>query len=333
MTVSSSSFLEIRTTPQAGRSYYSTTALAENTRVLDISTPYTYTIYKQFRNEVCSECFKYDGGRRNFLTCREHSETAGLSFCVALCRDTWLAREGSEAVEMLTRLEGTRKKGKQKLEDESEGLTLGTEEDIGRGWDDVRRDENNGKTLRKWRKLLLDEYQADVARYALLALHHLFQEKSSRPSEDKGDGSLNYGGSDWGLFSSLQDSEITRVKQIPALLEDHIIIYQVLKGLFTSDSRRGETEGSGTVFGDIITIENVRKTLGVDAGNSFGIWERPLIENSELLGFAVYPVPSFFNHGACADQTGLQKRLIGCFFAKIAPRISKARGRVGSYGS
>jgi len=318
MVASPSASLEIRTTPHAGRSYYSTTALTENTSVLDISTPYTYTIYKQFRNEVCSECFRYDRGRRNFLTCREHGETAGLSFCDASCRDTWLVREGPEAVAMLARLEGARRKGEQKEDAERQPDTVGTEENIERGWEEIRRQERDVKIVRRWRRLSLDEYQADVARYVLLALHHSFQEISSRPFEGNEDGVpgtdggrsnvLSFGGSDWTLFTSLQSSEITRVKQIPELLDDHIGIYQVLKGLFTSDkdlARRVEiirpTEGLNVytvdmMFSDFITVDNVRKTLGVDAGNSFGIWERPLIETSELLGFAVYPVPSFFNH-------------------------------------
>ena len=40
----------------------------------------------------------------------------------------------------------------------------------------------------------------------------------------------------------------------------------------------------------------MRTVLGVDPGNAFGIWEMPLMEESECLGFAVYPVASFFNH-------------------------------------
>ena len=46
----------------------------------------------------------------------------------------------------------------------------------------------------------------------------------------------------------------------------------------------------------VLTIANVRTALAVDPGNSFGIWETPLMEESECLGFGVYPVPSFFNH-------------------------------------
>ena len=52
-------------------------------------------------------------------------------------------------------------------------------------------------------------------------------------------------------------------------------------------------------FGSTITIENVRRAFSVDPGNSFGIWETPMTDESELMGFAVYPRPSFFNHREC----------------------------------
>ena len=51
-----------------------------------------------------------------------------------------------------------------------------------------------------------------------------------------------------------------------------------------------------SAIGELITVENVRMILGIDPGNSFGIWEVPLIDESECLGFAVYPAASFFNH-------------------------------------
>ena len=47
---------------------------------------------------------------------------------------------------------------------------------------------------------------------------------------------------------------------------------------------------------DLVTIDNVRTILGIDPGNSFGIWEMPVMDESECLGFAVYPRASFFNH-------------------------------------
>ena len=71
----------------------------------------------------------------------------------------------------------------------------------------------------------------------------------------------------------------------------------------TAHNPRKDQRGSGSAdrnrrpeLGDVITVENVRRALGVDPGNSFGIWEMPLIDESECLGFAVYPIASFFNH-------------------------------------
>ncbi|TCD68412.1 hypothetical protein EIP91_010813 [Steccherinum ochraceum] len=299
--------LEVRTTPYAGRSYFSTRSLPENSCILDIATPYSYTIYKKFRSEVCSECFKYDGGRRAFLTCRQYGESAGLSFCDTGCRDSWLANEGPTTIDLLTTLEGARRKGKQKATNDAPPSTKGTAEDIAKSWEEVRRKEQSGKEVRRWGQLGLDDFQADMARYVLLALSHLFQEVTIKPSSD---GHVDIGTLDgearWEHFTSLQTSEQIRVGRFPELLDDHIKIYQVLRGLFggpgwnvaraTLTEEQERDAKIKVCFSDVITIENVRIALGVDAGNSFGIWERPLMDNSELLGFAVYPVPSFLNH-------------------------------------
>ncbi|EED80582.1 predicted protein, partial [Postia placenta Mad-698-R] len=87
----------------------------------------------------------------------------------------------------------------------------------------------------------------------------------------------------WNDFTTLQHNELNHLRTYPELLENQIRIYKVLKGRFAESN-------------SAITIDNVRAIFSVDPGNSFGIWEVPLTEESECLGFAVYPRPSFFNH-------------------------------------
>ncbi|KAI0788833.1 hypothetical protein C8Q75DRAFT_768136 [Abortiporus biennis] len=331
--------LEIRTTFGAGRSYHSTRSCPSDACILDISTPYSYTIYKQFRNEVCSECFRYDSGRRTFITQRQHGEDAGLHFCDDKCQAAWLDREGPEAIQMLRILEESRRRKPEK-EAQSQGELTSpkpdiTDSQIEQAWKTVLDNESNPKERKKWSRIQLDDFEADLARYVLLALLHLAQElchhstsheepstnvpESSSAKEQSPDrGHILFGGATWTSLAALQTNEVHQIKLFPELLENHIRLYQVVKGLFggksCSKTRRvdaprnpGEVNGAENsrllwdYLQQVITVGNVRTALGVDAGNSFGIWETPVTDESELLGFAVYPIPSFFNHRKSAN--------------------------------
>ncbi|KAJ3474511.1 hypothetical protein NLI96_g12415 [Meripilus lineatus] len=279
-------------------------------------------------------------------------------------------------------------------------LEASIEEQIEKAWSEIRQAENNAKVLRKWKQLPLDDFEADLGRYVLTALHNLSRETQGlytqtqtqdqhQAHHQKGESStpglidyapgsplINENGltghcsssnksieeSSWASFAALQSNEVQQIKKFPELLWNHIRLYQVLKGMFCSGShspsgrkrpngpnpspspratsydretrkegpngigrprKTGEEEGSREsrptmsteeALGEVITIENVRRALGVEMGNSFGIWERPLTDESECLGFAVYPKPSFFNHseyfvsidgyGGCEDCHG-----------------------------
>ena len=143
--IQSPPLVHVRTDPYAGRKYHATFALPENTDLLGDCAPFSYTIWKRFRNEVCAECWRYDRGRRSFLTRRDDQEPeeqvspdtfrgtatapehsvespkststtgAGLWFCDATCQRGWIKREGVEAVDLLRQLESVRQKTRPKL--------------------------------------------------------------------------------------------------------------------------------------------------------------------------------------------------------------------------
>ncbi|KAI8996359.1 hypothetical protein BD414DRAFT_477685 [Trametes punicea] len=378
--------LHIRRDPHSGRKYHASAPLAEETDLLGICYPYSYTIWKRFRNEVCAECWRYDGGRRTFLTRRDDeglnrmqasgqrpqdnksSTSAGLWFCDERCQTSWIAREGVEAVDLLRQLEAARQKKskpkhKPKLKsdaEEQETVVDVTPELIERVWDVVQEKERSPKELRKWRDLQLEDYEADMARYVLLALHRYHREECSRSDGPRPLGevpeptkthqtetyvdasSSEHEDLEWRTFASLQSNELQLLKACPEILEHQTRIYQLLKGRFGSraeassvatsrsssvpapspqgahshgdnasvreNAQTGESRGasydealsSGQCdergLSDLVTVANVRTILGIDPGNSFGVWEMPLVEESECLGFAVYPLASFFNH-------------------------------------
>ncbi|RDX54350.1 SET domain-containing protein [Lentinus brumalis] len=332
--------LHIRTDPYAGRKYHASTALPAGSDLLGDCSPYSYTIWKRFRNEVCADCWRYDRGRRSFLTRRDDegfggnhgsiaeegratrgttTAGAGLWFCDERCQERWIAREGLDAVDLLRQLEGARQKKPKAKPSVHAGAELEeiTQEVADRAWDTVRERERSPKELRKWRDVQLDDYETDMARYVLLALLRCHREQL----QSRRDCTRHYGsppgarsdprdsceqGSEWRMFSSLQTNELPLLRACPEILEHQTRIYQLLRGRFGAsielaspaevDGRRSRSDGDRPDLGDVITVANVRRILGVDAGNSFGIWEVPLMEESECLGFAVYPVASLFNH-------------------------------------
>ncbi|EMD38867.1 hypothetical protein CERSUDRAFT_47730 [Gelatoporia subvermispora B] len=322
--------LKIHIHPASGRSYHATRALPSEYTLLAAQSPYAYTIWKPFRNEVCAECWKYDQGNRGFLKRRDDEGLfegndntsileqgakgngkgkaqvgAGLWFCNAECQASWLTREGHSMVALLRTLESARRVSKGnttgQVSSKPDDATVLTKETAEQAWDTVRQEERSPKTLRRWREISLDDFETDVARYVLLALAHLAREyatsmASFRPHQldraNNGVPAASQGDSDWDTFASLQSNELQHLRTYPELLENHIRIYKALKSRFTPSAPSDSS---------LITIENVRTALGVDPGNSFGIWEVPIMEESECLGFAVYPRLSFFNHD-CAPN-------------------------------
>lgn len=188
-----------------------------------------------------------------------------------------------------------------------------TEDLIAAAWRAVQQESAGTKALKQWRSLRLDDFEADLARYVLMALFHYARERhpdiphggdpSGSSSHHGPGGSVRFGMASWTNFAALQSGELKQVRKFPELLSDHIRIYQVLKSRFNT---RPESSELRTQLAVVITPENVRTALSVDPGNSFGIWEVPVVEESEVLGFGVYPVPSFFNHRkSCCSMSQL----------------------------
>lgn len=200
---SSPPLLHIHVDTYAGRKYRASSTLTENTDLLGVCAPFSYTIWKRFRNEVCAECWRYDRGRRSFLTCRDdegfggdplpetssanaqkgdqstragNSVGAGLWFCDATCQRSWIAREGIDTVSLFRQLERARqRKPKPKSKVDAGTYTEKYEKEITQevvdgAWDAVRVREGSAKEVRRWQGLLLDDYETDMARYVLLAL-------------------------------------------------------------------------------------------------------------------------------------------------------------------
>ena len=211
---------------------------------------------------------------------------------------------------MLKVLEGARRRNDKGNAIENAGAPVleASEETIAQAWEAVAAEEKRSKALNRWKQIQLDDFEADLARYVLLALIHMYRESQSNHTFPDGHALQSvtspgsFGGATWRDFAALQSGELQQVGRFPELLQNHIRIYQVLKSRFSSappsqrDVAPARAADTPLRLSDTITINHVRVALGVDPGNAFGVWQVPATEDSEGLGFGVYPVPSFFNH-------------------------------------
>lgn len=93
----------IRETPGAGRGAFATQDIAAGGTILTADDLNAHILLREYRGEVCWECFAYDRGRK--LPVRD--ALRGLTFCTTGCEDRWKQRQDEvcldawEAVEKL----------------------------------------------------------------------------------------------------------------------------------------------------------------------------------------------------------------------------------------
>ncbi|KAF2439948.1 SET domain-containing protein [Karstenula rhodostoma CBS 690.94] len=96
-----SRLFEVRHTPHSGRAIFATQDIPADTLVFLGDDLAVDVVLREYRREVCGECFGYDRGRD--LSVRDNS--VGFAFCSEECRDQWRDRVGELGVETWTAVE------------------------------------------------------------------------------------------------------------------------------------------------------------------------------------------------------------------------------------
>ncbi|KAF2138311.1 uncharacterized protein K452DRAFT_234621 [Aplosporella prunicola CBS 121167] len=89
-----SSLYAVRDTAFAGRGVFATQDIAAGTPLWCSEAPSAHVIFRQYRKEVCGQCFAYDGG--NMLKTRDN--VVGFVFCSPECREEWRREQGEVGV-------------------------------------------------------------------------------------------------------------------------------------------------------------------------------------------------------------------------------------------
>lgn len=100
-----SDFFELQDVPDAGRGLLARQTIPQLTLLLSSPGPAAHVIFRQYRKEVCAQCFHYDRGR----TLPVRDGATGKVFCTAECQSRWLEENGELGLEAWRRVEAVAK--------------------------------------------------------------------------------------------------------------------------------------------------------------------------------------------------------------------------------
>ena len=105
-----SSLFQVRHTPTAGRAVFASQDIPEGTLVWRSEDLTLNVLLREYRREVCGQCFGYEYGRD--LDIRD--KTVGFAFCSKACQDQWREENGEIGVQAWAAVEAlVRKRSKE----------------------------------------------------------------------------------------------------------------------------------------------------------------------------------------------------------------------------
>ncbi|TFK50366.1 SET domain-containing protein [Heliocybe sulcata] len=115
----------------------------------------------------------------------------------------------------------------------------------------------------------------------------------------------------WPGFLSLQPNELSALRSSPNQLSQWIQVYLFLASIFVGHP----------LHPLILDPSYTCAIFNRDAGNSFGIWQLPYMDESEMFGWGVWVDASYFNH-SCSPN--LVKKRSGRVFSFLTTRPIEA---------
>jgi hypothetical protein len=270
-----SPLFEIRQTPTAGRAVFATRDIPADTLIWRSDDLILNVLLREYRREVCGQCFEYDRGRD--LEIRD--KDVGFAFCSVECRDKWRNEVGEIGVQAWSAVEElVRKRSKEDNEMVDIDLPRPSVKDTRKAWDSVavqadlirtaRGGEEGTEVTKQHRKALSKALQAqlspDVLSFCLSGLLWYHTHPESWPA-------LLALANDETPYSSADD--------LAAFTRTYLHLLSILPAPLLPH----------------LTPSLLQTLSSRDSHNSFGI--RSLEdEGSEFFGYGCWPAASYFNH-------------------------------------
>ncbi|KAI3393447.1 hypothetical protein diail_4243 [Diaporthe ilicicola] len=279
--VPQSHLFSIRETSGAGRGVFATQDIAEGTEVLVADDLSAHVLFREYRNEVCWQCFSYDRGRKLPMRDPEH----GIAFCSEHCEGVWKERHDPDCLQAWRQLEMQVKKSGTNS-DEFAAAAAPTPSEIETKWKmaerslkQLQRAPNQRRSKQELARLVAasadaGSFSADVVSFQLNAVMAQHIDRGQWP----------------GILALEEDA---RPYRSAVDLERHITSYYFLALVLPEGLAR------------IASAEMLSTTKCREVRNSFGI--RSLDdEGCEFFGWGVWPSASYFNHN-CDPNTDKER--------------------------
>ncbi|KAI6132914.1 SET domain-containing protein [Pisolithus croceorrhizus] len=295
-----SDYIEVRTTQHGGRSLFAARDIPPGTQVHSSPGPFAHVIYKDYRREVCAQCFAYaasDSAPPEVAQSRvwntkwkpEGFQGSTAWFCSEDCKEAW---EKDEAGPLQMQLDATltkaqvasRRKGPKptNIPSLSSAAEI-THDAIDQAWKNV--DElvaSKAQLVAHCATLDLGDAELDIARLLVSAIvrRHV-SERTSGITDGPVDSDPHRNYMSWSHFLHLQNNELGNIRERRHILSAHLRIYAFLCNALPK-----------YLLPYIPTT--VREVFARDTGNAFGIWDGD--RRDEMLGWGVWISASYFNH-------------------------------------
>lgn len=300
-----SSYFELKNTSYGGRSLFATCDIEPGTRIHSSQTPFTHVIYRDYRKEVCAQCFAYSssdqapltvGASRTWNIKWGRAGAATAWFCSDVCKDSWERDEISpllmEVDALLTKGQAATRKRFKSMEEEvrvkailpsfEPGETTVTQEIIDKAWESAQALVASGAQLAHYCSTLqLEDMELEIARSLVGGVIRRYCDEHLLPSDLISQMTQNRYES-WTQLLNLQTSELCNIRTRPYMLTAYLRIYVFLSNTLPKHLRK--------------YMSTVREVLARDTGNAFGIWDSD--RRDEMMGWGIWVSASYFNHSA-----------------------------------
>lgn len=285
----------ISETPYGGRGCIAVTRISSG-EVVHSCMPFSSSIARPYRKEVCLWCFQFQGGKT--LPCRL-GQKAQLYFCSEVCRSKFIDQDIDDILaDSLVQLE-LNYLHIQKYQEDVDIRSSVSLEEIENAWNEVERWDQKISTLKPSKRVSyiphIDEAEYNEIKYIIGVLFQYYRNDSDE---------LVY-------FNSLQSSETEKIIRYPLLLDSYIKVFKYLRLTCKSHLQK------------FISVALVRAVIGKNLTNAFGIWSKPesITGEKDYFGFSVYPSASYFNHSCLPNLNKIfeGRRVIFKAFSDINP--------------
>lgn len=279
------SLFTVKDTPGAGRGAFATQPISIGTNIYTATDLTAHVLLREYRGEVCWECFAYNRGKKLPLRDSLH----GFAFCSEACATTSTSRYDEVSLQAWAVLEATLRSKTKTEEIQLDDITKPDAAVVESAWamaektaSSIVSARTDGAGATKATRRVLQQALSNVPTLILDTLHfqlHAIIVRYQRPEQ-------------WTSILSLEAEPCPYTSAQE--LTGHISAFLYLAASLPLELL------------PFVTTDTLRTVKAREVHNSFGI--RSLEdEGSEFFGYGVWPSASYFNHSC--EPNVLKKRV------------------------